>query len=192
MLIRHHRAALLALSYALVAPGTALAHPFHDAGDLAAGMMHPLSGADHVLMIVAVSAWAALLPGRGRVMVAACLSLFVGLGALLPVGNGVAVEIAIAITVMGAGMLLAMGRRLPLGLTTALTAAFAIVHGIAHGAEAPGGAGVAYVAGLMFSTGVLALSVSFVGARLHGHRHWWRAAGIASALAGVMGIATIA
>ncbi len=82
------RTTLVALLLGALAPTAALAHPGHATGaNLVAGVLHPLTGLDHVLMIVAVSAWAALLAPSGRLLVAACLALFVALGALLPVGG---------------------------------------------------------------------------------------------------------
>ena len=50
------RSAVAALLLATLAPATALAHPGHNAGEnLIAGVLHPVTGLDHVLMIVAVS-----------------------------------------------------------------------------------------------------------------------------------------
>jgi urease accessory protein len=166
-------------------PGTALAHPGHEAGaNLMAGLLHPLTGLDHVLMIVAVSAWAALLAPAGRVTVAASLAVFVGIGALLPIGGGAALEATIALTVVGSGILLAVGRRWPLWATAVLAACFALIHGFAHGTEGPGRSGL-YVTGLMVMTGVLALIVSFVAARLRSRPLWLRATGLASAALGM-------
>lgn len=183
------RTALVTLLAAL-APATALAHPGHSVGaNLMAGVLHPLTGLDHVLMIVAVSAWAALLAPAGRVVVATCLALFVGAGALLPVSGGPALEAAIALTVVGAGMLLAMGRRWPLWATASLSALFALVHGFAHGAEGPLHS-FAYIAGLMLATAALALLVAFAAARLQTRSTWMRVAGIASAAAGTVALAT--
>ncbi|MGQ8571924.1 HupE/UreJ family protein, partial [Klebsiella pneumoniae] len=49
----------------LLLPQAALAHPGHgDAAGLAHGFVHPLSGADHVLAMVAVGLLAALRGGR--------------------------------------------------------------------------------------------------------------------------------
>ena len=42
----------------------ALAHPGHNVSGLAAGLMHPFSGLDHLLAMVAVGLWAA--QGSGR------------------------------------------------------------------------------------------------------------------------------
>lgn len=183
---------LKTLSLAVLAgaclPGVALAHPGHGFSDnLVEGLVHPLGGLDHLLMLVAIGAWAALLQPAGRIVVAACLALFVGIGALLPVGNGILVEAAIALTVIGAGTLLALGRRWPLWATSALGAVFALVHGFAHGAEGP--AAGAYVIGLMLATGAAAWLVSTVTARLQPQKLWLRVTGIASAALGVAALA---
>jgi len=182
------RIALPALAAALV-PVTAMAHPGHPAGEnLMAGVLHPLTGLDHVLMIVAVSAWAALLAPSSRIGIAACLALFVGVGALIPVSGGPALEAAIALTVMGAGVLLAVGRQWPLWATGALSAVFALVHGFAHGAEGPAHSS-AYVAGLTLATAALALTVTFAAARLQSRSPWLRVTGFVSAAAGSAGLA---
>lgn len=181
------RTLILAGTAALLAPTMAMAHPGHDAGhDFAAGVMHPLGGLDHLLMIVAVSAWAAWLKPTGRVVVAASLMLFVAIGALIPVTpvSGLALESAIALTVVGAGTLLAFGRAWPTWASAVLAATFALIHGFAHGAEGPAGS-IAYVPGLATATGGLALAVSFLAAQLPSHRGWLRAAGVVSAATGV-------
>jgi len=172
-------------------PAIAVAHPGHGvSGDFMAGVVHPLSGLDHVLMIVAISAWASLLAPAGRVVVATCLAAFVALGAAWPVSvSGSLLEAAIALTVVGAGILLAFGRRWPLWATGAVAAMFAVIHGFAHGVEGPAGS-VAYVPGLALSTGGVALGVSFLAARLQSGRGWLRIAGIAGATAGVTALIT--
>ena len=187
MLTRTCRLASL-LALASLVPATALAHPGHGASNLMAGVLHPLSGADHVLMIVAISAWAALLSARSRVAVAACMALFVGLGAMMPTNGGPALEGAIALTVIGAGILLAVGRRLPLWATGSLAALFSLIHGMAHGAEGP--VSGLYVAGLIAATAALALTVSFAVAHLQVRRVWWKALGAVSAGIGAFALAT--
>jgi urease accessory protein len=171
-------------------PTMALAHPGHGVGqDFMAGVLHPLSGLDHVLMIVAVSAWASLLQRAGRVMVATCLSLFVAVGAVLSTAPAPEplLEAAIALTVVGSGILLALGRRWPLWATGTVAALFAMIHGLAHGAEGPA-TSLGYVPGLAIATGSSALVVSFLAARLQSQPIWLRLAGGISALAGVAAI----
>lgn len=185
------RPAVTLLSVALlVASPAALAHP-GDAGHtshLMEGLLHPLTGVDHVLMILAVSAWSALLSLPGRLLVAACLALFVGVGALLPVTGGPLLESAIALTVVGSGLLLALGRRLPLWVSGLLAAGFALIHGFAHGAEGPAQAGL-YVPGLMIATALLAMLASQAAALLSTRPFWLRLAGAASAATGAAALA---
>ncbi len=170
-------------------PLAAWAHPGHEASaHFMAGVLHPLSGLDHVLMIVAVSAWAAMMKPAERGIVAACLALFVAIGALVPgAPSGPGLEAAIALTVIGAGLLLAIGRRMPVAAAGVLAAVFALIHGFAHGTEGPAGAGF-YVPGLALTTGLLALAVSFVAAKLQSRRGWLRATGLAGALSGAVAL----
>jgi urease accessory protein len=150
-----------------------------------AGLLHPLGGVDHVLMIVAVSAWAAQLQPAGRMAVAACLGLFVAIGAMVPAATlaGRGLEVAIALTVIGAGMLLALGRRWPAWITSGVAAVFALVHGFAHGAEGPAGSS-SYVPGLVVATSGLALLVSLIAARLQAQRTGLRWLGLLGAAGG--------
>jgi urease accessory protein len=174
---------------ATLLPAMAVAHPGHGIGEhLMAGMLHPLSGMDHVLMIVAVSAWASLLQPAGRFLVAACLALFVAIGALLPMAavSSRVLEAAIALSVVGSGLLLAYGRRWPLWAAGIVAALFATIHGFAHGVEGPAGS-VAYVRGLALATGSLALAVSFLSA-LVPQRRWLRLVGGAGAVLGTTGM----
>src|SRR5204863_8258537 len=125
---------------ATLTPMIATAHPGHGDGDnFVAGLMHPFTGLDHLLMIFAVSAWAGVFSRAGRLLVAGCLTVFVAIGALLPVAplSGPALETAIMLTVIGSGTLLAFGRRVPLWASSTIAALFALIHGFAHGAEGP-------------------------------------------------------
>lgn len=176
------------LSLAALAPTAALAHPFHEAAStsLLQGMLHPLTGLDHVLMIAAVGAWVAVLKPVGRLLVAGCLGLSVAVGSLLPVAPlaGPSLEMAIAATVVGSGMLLAAGRRAPLWATGLVAALFAVIHGFAHGAEGPAHSPL-YVPGLVLATSGLAIAASFLAASLARHRIWLRAGGALGAAAGL-------
>jgi urease accessory protein len=156
------------LAVTALLPVAAQAHPGHDiTANLAAGLLHPLTGLDHVLMIVAVSAWVAMLQPAGRVVAPLCLGLFVAVGALLPSTAipGAALETAIVLTVISAGLLLALGRKLPWWTTGVLASLFAAIHGFAHGAEGPAHSG-SYVAGLVLATTGLSVVAVYVVTRL--------------------------
>lgn len=136
--------------------GPAMAHSGHGlAGGLEQGLLHPLTGLDHLLAMVAVGLWAAYLGGRARWLVPAA---FVGLmvcGALLALGGlGLpGVELGIALSVVALGLALAGHLRLSTLLAAALVGAFGLFHGHAHGAEAaPGLSLVAYGGGFVLTT----------------------------------------
>lgn len=198
---------LLPGAAALACSGAALAHPGHEATSFAAGFAHPFSGLDHLLAMVAVGVWAAQsvgggvagdgrVPGQGRVQgqsrvlwaaplafIAAMLagSLFGMAGAAVPL-----MEPMIAASVLVLGLLLALRVRAGLRIVP-LVAAFALFHGMAHGAElhAEADASAAiYVAGFTAGTALLHLAGVGLGLLLRDRRFHAGLAGAPIALAG--------
>lgn len=153
---------LAVVSFAL-SPSVVFAHPGHDGGhdltwDFAGGALHPLTGLDHLLAMVAVGVWAAQLGGRARWTLPATFVSVMALGAAIGHGAGAipGVEQAIAASLLALGLLVAGAQKLPLGAGLPLTAAFAIFHGFAHGAEVPANSsGLAYGCGFMAATALL-------------------------------------
>ncbi|MGY2051924.1 HupE/UreJ family protein [Methylobacterium sp. JK268] len=143
----------------LLLPQAALAHPGHgDAAGLAHGFVHPLSGADHVLAMVAVGLLAALRGGRALwALPAAFLGMMVVGGVLGASGVALpSVETGIALSIVAFGLAVAVGGGLPLAALAALVGVFAVFHGHAHGAEIPETAsGLAYGAGFVAATALL-------------------------------------
>jgi len=133
---------------------TGLDHAF----SLAAGFRHPWTGLDHLLAMVAVGLWAGLNGGRALwiwptafvgVMVAG--GLIGSAGASMPM-----VEPGILASVIVLGVLVLAAARLPVAIGGALVAAFALLHGHAHGAELPAAAAAAsYAAGFALATAML-------------------------------------
>ena len=186
-MIRIAAAAILVLL-----PGVALAHPGHDGG-FAHGVMHPLGGLDHVLAMVAVGLYAALLGGRALWLVPAT---FVGTmalgGALGAAGYPLPyTEVGIALSVVALGLAVALRVSLPTLAAMALVGAFAIFHGHAHGSEMPADAsGFSYAAGFMLATALLhgaGIALGLAAGRLseRGGRRVAQAAGGAMAVAGL-------
>ncbi len=164
MALRHHsklcRAALVAS--ALLLPTAAFAHPVIDhAAGFASGFAHPFGGIDHVLAMVAVGMLAANLGGRALwALPLAFLSLMVAGGALAMAAVAIPyVELAIGLSVVVFGAVLAAQRRWPVVAATALVAIFAVFHGHSHGTEVAAtlSAG-AFTAGFVLATGLLHLS----------------------------------
>ena len=165
------RAGALALATAL-ASGPAAAHTFGAEGaGFAAGLSHPLFGADHLLAMVAVGLWAAQLGGRAIWQVPAAFVVALAAGALLAfAGVGLpVVEPGIMASVLVLGLLVAGAVRLPAAASMALVGLFALCHGHAHGAEMPAAANPPlYGLGFLLATAVLhalGLALGFVAAR---------------------------
>jgi len=144
---------------AILVSAPALAH--EQAGlaqGFATGFLHPLSGPDHILAMVAVGLWGAQL-GRPAIWVLPvtfpmmmAVGGFLGLvGAPLP-----GVEVGIALSALALGAMVAGAVRPPLWAAMLLVGAFAIFHGHAHGTELPPGqSGLTYSIGFVVATGGL-------------------------------------
>lgn len=149
---------VLALALALAAQ-PALAHTGVGAtGGFAAGFGHPIGGLDHVLAMVAVGVLAAQMGGRALWLVPLAFVAVMVLGGIIGMG-GLAVpyvELGIVGSVVIFGLVIAVGRRLPVAAAMALVAVFAVFHGHAHGTEMPVDAsGAAYGAGFALATALL-------------------------------------
>jgi urease accessory protein len=124
------------------------------------GAMHPLGGLDHILAMVAVGLFAATLGGRALWAVPLAFLTTMALGGAVGVA-GLAlphVETAIALSVVLLGTLIMAHRQWSTAAAMSFTAAFAIFHGHAHGAEMPqtlSGAGYAF--GFLLATSALHL-----------------------------------
>jgi urease accessory protein len=179
---------LLAFVLAL-APSLAFAHVgVGDTDGIAHGLMHPVSGIDHVLVMIAVGLFAAHL--RGRALWLVPLS-FVGMmacgGALGTAGiNLPYVEIGIGLSVVVLGIAIAAGANPPVAVAMALVGLFAIFHGYAHGAEMPEAAsGLAYGVGFIFATALLHAIGIGAGLLVGREQRLTQVAGSAMALAGI-------
>lgn len=153
--------AVLTVGVALAA-SPALAHPGHDFG-LMAGITHPLSGADHLLAMLAVGLWSGfVLPHRVWAGAAAFLSAMAAGAGLAWAGVTLpGVEGWITASVIVFGLLTALARRgqspALTGVSLATIAGFAACHGHAHAVEASG-AILPYLAGVLTATAALHLA----------------------------------
>jgi urease accessory protein len=126
-------------------------------GSFMAGISHPLSGADHILAMVAVGLWAALLGGRARWLVPLA---FVGtlLAGFLAAMAGVSlpfVEPVILASVVVVGLFAAIALNVATGTAMAMVGFFAFFHGHAHGGEIGEAGPHAYAAGFVIATALL-------------------------------------
>lgn len=160
--------------------GAALAHPGHDGATgnmLLTGLLHPLTGTDHLLAMLAVGLWAATGGMNRRAALGTALSflvlLFLGAMAGMVVADIPAIEPMIIASLLVLGLLLASRVKTPPWAGPVLVGAFALFHGIAHGTELlPGGSAAGYVAGFMLSTLALLLTGLGAGWLLRGRALW--------------------
>ena len=122
------------------------------------GFLHPLSGLDHMLAMVAVGLFAARLGGKAfwAVPLAFVAMMVVG-GAMGMNGFGLPyVEIGIAASVIVLGAAVALDFNLPISAAMGLVGFFALFHGHAHGSEMPlAASGLTYGLGFVIATALL-------------------------------------
>ena len=127
-------------------------------GGVRAGFLHPLSGTDHMLAMVAVGLWGAFLGRPLIVLLPVIFPTVMALGGALGI-IGVPmppVEIGIALSVLLLGLSIAMALRPPVWAASLLVGVFAIFHGYAHGRELPSIADpIAFSLGFVVATGLL-------------------------------------
>ena len=149
----------LAFALALL-PTLAHAHPGHGAeiGGIGWGLVHPFTGLDHMLAMIAVGLWAVQLGKRALWLLPLSFVSAMALGASLGM-NGVQlpfVEPVILASVIGLGTLIAFAKRLPLGVSATVVATAALFHGQAHGIEIPAGSAAFQTAtGFILATALL-------------------------------------
>lgn len=143
-------------------PGLAFAHN-GDASHshFAAGVLHPLSGLDHLLAMVAVGCFAASLGGKAlwQLPTAFVAAMLIG-GAIGMAGLALpAIEPMIVASSVVIGLALAIRGQMPTLWAAGLCASFAIFHGAAHGLEMPAaGSAFAYAVGFSLATAALHLA----------------------------------
>ncbi|GAA0778323.1 HupE/UreJ family protein [Roseibium denhamense] len=138
-------------------------------GSFAAGFTHPIFGLDHVLAMIGVGLWAALLGGRA---IWALPTAFVG---AMVAGFGLAlagaplpfVEPLILASVVLLGVAVALALRFPLWISVALVAAFGVCHGHAHGGEIGSAGELGYAAGFVLATACLHAAGLLIGFGAH-------------------------
>lgn len=154
---------LLAVALFLI-PTAAFAHPGPPhTHDLVHGFIHPFSGFDHVLAMIAVGLLAAQLGGRALWLVpAAFVTTMAAAGAFGMTGVEVPyVETGIALSVLVLGAAVALRIGMPVGIAMAIVGLFAVFHGYAHGVEMSAGEGA--TSGALYGLGFVAAT-----ALLHG------------------------
>jgi urease accessory protein len=165
-----HRAPLACLLLALIVsfPLPAAAHDESGlTGGFMSGFLHPLSGFDHALAMIAVGLWGAILGRPMIVLLPIVFPLTMAFGGVLGIAGTPfpPVEIGIAISVLALGLMVMLSVRASVIIAALIVAAFALFHGYAHGQEAPSVADpVGYSVGFVLCTGLLHLVGITLGA----------------------------
>jgi urease accessory protein len=127
-------------------------------GGMQSGFLHPISGLDHALAMLAVGLWGAQLglPALWVLPIAFPLVMALG-GAMSLIGIPLpAVEVGIAGSGVVLGLMVLLEVRPPLAVSLLLVGVFALFHGHAHVTELPAGeSGLWYSLGFVVSTGLL-------------------------------------
>lgn len=177
---------------ALLMASTALAHPgllpHTHGGSFFAGLMHPLTGMDHLLAMLAIGLWSA----RQAPTLRRWMPLVIALGMICGAGLAWAgvpllgVEFGIASSVLLAGVLVATLVKLPTAVGGVLVFAFILMHGHAHGSElAPGASAALFALGFLIASVAITLVGRTLGSWLSRHdNRWLRGIGVAIAAAG--------
>lgn len=137
-----------------------------DIGSFSSGFLHPITGLDHLVAMIAVGIWGAVLgkPAMWILPLAFPLMMTVGgalgiLGFQLPM-----VETVIALSDVILGLMVLFFVRAPLPIAGIIVSIFAIFHGFAHGMELPEAANpVGYSVGFVVGTGLLHMAGIGIG-----------------------------
>jgi urease accessory protein len=177
---------MIAAATMLTVAAPAFAHPGHDGTGLAGGLMHPLTGMDHLLAMVAIGVFASMRGGRAlwawpfAFVVAAGLGFAAGrYGALMPLA-----EPMVLASVLALGLLVTAAVPVNIGAGIALVALFGAFHGQAHASEAGSQAITAFAAGFLVTSAALHVA----GLALHrvAGSTWSRVAGAATVASGLV------
>lgn len=130
-------------------------------GSFAAGVSHPLSGTDHILAMVAVGLWAALLAQAADrralwlVPAAFVATMILGFAAAMLNLPLPFVEPVILASVVVIGLLAAVALNVQTVLAMAMVGFFAVFHGHAHGGEIGDAGAWPYAVGFAIATALL-------------------------------------
>ena len=135
-------------------------------GGFISGFLHPLTGLDHVVAMVAVGLWGVFL-GRPAIWILPIVfPLVMAFGGALGVA-GIpipGIETGIALSGLVLGLAVALAIKPPLWMAAVVVGAFAIFHGYAHGAELPKAASpLIFSIGFVIGTGLLHLAGIAIG-----------------------------
>jgi urease accessory protein len=177
---------LFLMSVVLLASKSPPAHGF-----VGSGWLHPLTGIDHMLAMIAVGAWSAQLGKRAVLYVPAAFVGAMLFGGVLGFERFAlaGIELGIAVSVVLLGSAIALERRTPVFLAALGVGLFGMCHGYAHGYEIPSMESTwMYASGFLITTASLHLIGAVGGILILEHARgsrWLRCAGAMIATIGL-------
>jgi len=182
----------VAVSVLALFPMLAFAHVGNDGGthhvlSFAEGFIHPLTGMDHLVAMILVGIWSAMNTQKWWLAPLAFAGLLLT-GALIGMA-GVTLpgtELIVAASLLGIGLMVALRLKLRAVTGALIIGAFAIFHGLAHGAELSHSA--AALSGMVIATAGLHLVGLGIGylLTLSSTNRWW--AGVIGGGSSLLGI----
>jgi urease accessory protein len=152
------RSALTLTAMAALASNAEAHTGFGAAHDILSGLVHPLTGPDHIAAMIAVGILAARLGGRALWLVPGTFLLMMAVGGVAAIlGLQVPmIEIGIMASVLVLGMAAVLRINISVSLAAGLAGFFAVFHGVAHAVEMPVDAsGITYATGFICATALL-------------------------------------
>lgn len=157
-------------AFLIIAPAAAEAHPAPGSiADFAHGFAHPFLGLDHVIVMLTVGFYAAVLGGRAVWFIPSAFLAMIAAGGIVAINSITLpfVETLIAVSIIVPAAMAMLRPRLPVVTSAVIVGFFAIFHGHAHGAEIPPNAsGIAYVLGFLLATALLHAAGIMLGAKM--------------------------
>ncbi len=103
------------------------------------GFLHPLTGVDHLVAMLAVGVWSAQIGGRAIYIVPSCFVLMMTLGGVVGLEGWLwtHLEVYIACSVCLLGLAIVWNRQQSVWIASGGVALFGFAHGYAHGLEIP-------------------------------------------------------
>lgn len=169
--MQHQQAAkrIFSFVFLLTAASVALAHTGegtpHDHGAFLDGLLHPISGLDHLVAMLAVGVWSAVaLPNKiwqPPLAFVAMLTVgtLIGFTGFEPMG----MEQMVAGSLLAFGAMIALARGMNLWGMLGVIGLFAFFHGVAHGSELPTDQGLLAMLGMVITTSALHLAGIGIG-----------------------------
>jgi urease accessory protein len=143
-------------------PTNALAHNGEHTSGLLYGIQHPISGLDHILVMIAAGLIAYLIGGKAKLLLPLMFIVSMIIGSLLGISgvNLSFIQPVILLSSFVLGSILLFLLKLPNIVNYSMIVIFAFFHGLSHGVEAPKSLNsLNYIVGFVLTT----LSLHIIG-----------------------------